>query len=100
MTATVPFDFFVGNRLFHSGKYTISSSSSDAFQGTLLIRSADGQTAGFFLAAERSFWSFTSVGDGQRETGAVTGSAACSDYVEVGGRRRRGLVSTASRQGS
>jgi hypothetical protein len=49
VTATVPFDFFVGNKLFHSGKYTISSSSSDAFQGTLFIRSADGKTAGFFL---------------------------------------------------
>ena len=49
ITATIPFDFFVGNRLFHSGKYTISSSSGDAFQGSLLIRSADGKTAGFFL---------------------------------------------------
>jgi hypothetical protein len=49
VTATVPFDFFVGTRLFHSGKYTISSSSGDAFQGTLFIRSADGKTAGVFL---------------------------------------------------
>ena len=49
VTATVPFDFFVGNRLFHSGTYTISSSSSDAFQGTLLIRSADGKSSGFFI---------------------------------------------------
>lgn len=49
VTATVPFDFFVGSRLFHSGKYTISSSSGDAFQGTLFIRSADGKAAGVFL---------------------------------------------------
>jgi hypothetical protein len=49
VTATVPFDFFVGNRLFHSGKYTISSSTSDAFPGALFIRSADGTTTGVFL---------------------------------------------------
>jgi hypothetical protein len=46
VTATVPFDFFVGNRLFHSGEYTISSSS---IQGALFIRSADRKTAGVFL---------------------------------------------------
>jgi hypothetical protein len=49
VTATVPFDFVAGNRVFHSGKYTISSPSSEAFQGALLIRSADGKTAGFVL---------------------------------------------------
>ena len=49
VTATVPFDFFIGNRLFHSGKYTISSSTSDAFPGALFIRSADGTTTGVFL---------------------------------------------------
>ena len=49
VTATVPFDFFVGNRLFHSGKYTISSLSADAFPGSLFIRSADGKTVGVFL---------------------------------------------------
>jgi hypothetical protein len=49
VTATVPFDFFVGDRLFHSGKYTISSSQSDAFPGALFIRSVDGTTTGVFL---------------------------------------------------
>lgn len=49
VTATVPFDFFVGNRLFHSGKYTISSSAGGALQGTLFIRSADGKTGGAVL---------------------------------------------------
>jgi hypothetical protein len=45
---TVPFDFVVGNKFFHAGKYTISSSIGDAFQGTVLIRSTDGKTPGFF----------------------------------------------------
>jgi hypothetical protein len=46
VTAAVPFNFFVGNRLFHSGEYTISCSS---IQGALFIRSADRKTAVFFL---------------------------------------------------
>jgi len=48
VSANVPFDFFVGNKEFKAGKYTVDRLSPNNTAGTLIIRGVDSSAAANF----------------------------------------------------
>jgi hypothetical protein len=45
MTASIPFDFKIGNKSLPAGEYTIQCVNSDSGKSALLLKSVDGRTS-------------------------------------------------------